>query len=364
MKRQIILLTLFILSLNSVHAQSSDVDKARAKYDKAIYQMDNGNPDEAIALLKDAKKLDPANAYEYDYETGYAYFIKKDYPTAIKMFEKVVKYPEVTSRAYQMLGNIYDISGNSKKAVSTYDEGLKKFPKAGNLYLEKGMLFMIQKDYNNAIANFEKGIEVDPAYSTNYYRAAQIYLGSKDKVWGMIYGEIFLNLERNSKRTVEISKLMYKTYFNNITITSDTSAKVTFASNTISIDINNFKVEDFKLPYGLMVYEPTLLIAIKLDSTKTIDYNSLNPIRTRFADIYASKDAEKYPNVLFEYQKKILDAGHMEAYNYWVLTRGNSEAFSDWEMENTEKSDKFIEWFANNPLKLSDTYRISRSMLE
>ena len=59
---------------------------------------------------------------------------------------------------------------------------------------------------------WEKGIEIDPNYSGNYYNAAQYYFFTQDKVWGLVYGEIFVNLESYSKRTAEMKDLLLEGY--------------------------------------------------------------------------------------------------------------------------------------------------------
>ena len=48
------------------------------------------------------------------------------------------------------------------------------------------------KDYS-AIDQWEKGIQVDPTYAGSYYNAALYYFYTKDKVWSLLYGEIFVN---------------------------------------------------------------------------------------------------------------------------------------------------------------------------
>ena len=73
---------------------------------------------------------------------------------------------------------------------------------------------------------FEKGIEVNPMFASNYFRAAKIYCNSSEEVWGMIYGEIFINLERTNDRTFKISKLLFDTYKSEITFTSETATLV------------------------------------------------------------------------------------------------------------------------------------------
>src|SRR5215218_336700 len=92
-----------------------------------------------------------------------------------------------------------------------YRKGLKKFPESGPLYNDLGELQWSQQDYD-AIKQWEKGIETDPSYSKNYYNAARFYFMSTDKVWSILYGEIFLNMEPMSARAPEIKQLLMDSY--------------------------------------------------------------------------------------------------------------------------------------------------------
>ena len=76
---------------------------------------------------------------------------------------------------------------------------------------EYGELLWATKDYS-AIEQWEKGIKVDPAYSGNYYNAALYYFYTKDKVWSLIYGEIFVNMESLSERGAAMKTLLLQGY--------------------------------------------------------------------------------------------------------------------------------------------------------
>jgi len=342
-----IFLTALIFVSVFTYAQNKEV--AENKKDKARELMDNGQPDEAIKLLEEAKKLDPDN-YFYDYEIGYAYSIKKDYKTSLKIFKDVVKYDNATDQCFQMLGNFYDINGEPDNALKAYDNGLKKFPNSGRLYLEKGNVYWNQEKYEEALPFYERGIEVDPKFPSNYYRATLIFCSSTEVVWGMIYGEIFLNIERNSERTSKISKLLFDKYKSQIKIKND-SISVSFSKDN-TINVTDLKdTSNFILPFGTGCYEPILLLSIK--GEKEIDINSLDRIRKNFIDNYYSKDFNIiYSNVLFDYQKKILQAGYLDAYNHWILTNGDEENFAKWQAENEDKWNNFVNWFEENGLKL------------
>jgi tetratricopeptide (TPR) repeat protein len=346
---------LFFISTLAV-AQPA-IDQARELKAKAVDMMDQGNPEDAVKLLEEAKKLDPAT-YVYDYEIGYAYFIQKDYTNAIRIFKEVIKYKDVNDQCYQMLGNIYDIDHDPATALKTYDRGLKRFPNSGRLYLEKGNVYWGQKKYESALAYYESGIKVEPQYSSNYYRATLIYLQSDEKIWGMIYGEIFINLERNTKRTSEISEMLFDAYKSQITFKGDT-VMVKFSENNVTEFKDLKRAENFTLPFAIGAYEPALLMS--LVGEKSVNLSSLDSIRTRFVDNYTVMGFDrKYPNVLFDYQRKAKAAGHLSAYNHWVLMHGDDKAFSQWQVNHERVWQAFIKWFAQEPLQLSDNAKFYR----
>lgn len=344
---------LLLLTATQIAFGQTNQEKALEKGLAAIKLMDNGKFDESIQLLEEAQKLDP-DRFDYAYEMAYAYYSKEDYKKAIKILEKNINHKDASDLLFQLLGNSYDILGKPEKAFEAYDAGLKKFPDSGVIYLEKGNMYWQKNEFEKALSFYEKGIEVSPEFSSNYYRAARIYCNSTEEVWGMIYGEIFMNLERNSKRTAEISKLLYDTYKNGIKFSSDTSFSVSF-SQTSTININDLKDPGkMKLPYGVGVYEPTLMLSML--SVKSIDLNSLDNIRSTFVDNYFKNGHDKtYPNVLFAYQKRVKDAGHLEAYNHWILMKGDEDGFAKWGSENEDKWDRFVAWFNENGLEINET---------
>ena len=349
---------LFLFATTQLAFSQSDKEKALAKGREAIKLMDQGKIDESIKLLEEAQKLDP-DMFDYPYELALANYMKKNYKGAIKILEKNKNHKNVSDLLYQLLGNSYDLSGDSKKAFEAYDEGLKKFPNSGKLYLEKGNVHWNKKEYEAALPYYEKGIEVEPKYPSNYYRAALIYCSTTEEVWGMIYGEIFMNLERNSKRTAEISKLLYDTYKSEIKITSDSSMSISFCQSMI-MSVDALKNPDkIKLPF-CMVFEPVLIMSAALE--KSIDINSLDRIRSNFISNYFDNGHDKnYPNVLFSYMQKVEEEGHLESYNHWILMKGDEDAFDKWHAEHKDEWDAFIKWFGANGMKVSESNKFFKA---
>lgn len=352
------LIKTFLVLLSVFCGQFIFGQSSNEKLREAINLMDSGKIDESITILEQEKKNDP-NRFDYSYELAYAYYLKNNFKKSISILEKIKNHQFVTDRLFQLLGNSYDNIKKSKKAIDIYKSGLKRFPNSGNLYLELGVMHLNDKDLNVALSYFEKGIEVAPSFPSNYYWTSKIFCKSTEEVWGMIYGEIFMNLERNSKRTEEISKLLFDTYKSEIKFTSENSFSVSFSKNS-TVNINDIlNPGSVKLPFGVGVYEPTLMFSIV--SEKTININSLNVIRKNFIDNYYSRNFDKtYPNILFTYQKKVKDAGHLEAYNHWILMKGDEDGFDNWMNSNQEKWDNFVEWFTNNEMIVDENNKFTR----
>ena len=360
MNRKIKLFGFFILlTFGQTTFAQTNKETALQKAKEAIKLEDEaGKYDEAITLFDEAQKLDPENI-NYPYEMAYAYSGKKEYKKASDILEKLLNHKDVHGRVYQALGNAYDEQGKAEKAMETYEKGVKKFPNSGELYLEMGNMKINKKEYEKALPFYEKGIEVDPKFPSNYYWASKLFCSSTEEVWGMIYGEIFMNLERNSKRTAEISKLLFDTYKSEIKFTSDTSYSVSFSKNA-SMNVEDLKdPKKIKLPFGMGCYEMVLMLAVLSD--QQIDINSLDRIRTRFVDGYFKGDNSKdYPNLLFDYQQKIKTAGHLEAYNHWILMKGDEDGFDKWKANNETKWNDFTKWFTDNKLQVDRTNKFYR----
>lgn len=361
MKRYLSLFLLCgIIGVMQASAQTN-ADKAKEKVDAAIKLMDNGQLAESIPLLDEALKLDPDNN-NIRYEKCYALYMMKDYKAARNLLKKLTDDKNLGPNVYQLLGNTYDDSGDPKQAIKTYDEGIKAFPEAGNLYLERGVMEMKVKDYNKALNFFEKGIEVAPMFPSNYYRATILFcLATDEKVWGMMYGEIFMNLEPNTARTVEISKLLFDTYKSQITFSGDTGIAVSFSKNkVVNVVVNPDAgpeallkaLTGAKKPFGTSIYEPTLAVA--LAGEHSVDLASLNHTRERFLQVYEQLgNQQKTPVVLFDFQRELKAAGHLEAYNYWLLKEGDKVAFNHWELANNDKWQRFADWFSEHHLTIT-----------
>ncbi len=337
-----ILILLVFLSTFSFAQNNQEV--ASKKGGEAIKLMDEGKIEESIILLQESQKLDPKN-FDYPYEIAYANYLKKDYKKAIEILEKLENYTNIKARLYTLWGNSYDNLENSKKAIEIYNNGIKKFPNEGLLYLEKGVVYELDKDYNNAVLTYKKGISVEPRYPSNYFRIANLYLNSADKVPGLIYGEIFLNLERTTNRTKEMSKNLYETYRNSIVFKNGQWKELNLCTN-LTLDLEKYD-KTKKLPL-CMVYGKWFIYGLINSNPNEFNLNSISKIRQQFIREYFEKDNKDYPNILFDYQKEMVDNQIFDAYNHYIFQMGAQEEFNEWLKTNKNEYDKFVNWYTKN----------------
>jgi tetratricopeptide (TPR) repeat protein len=349
-----ILLPALLLLLVSVASAQSDADREEAHnlLVQGVAEADQGNYDNALKLYAQANTLDPGNPI-YAYETAYVYYAQSNYKKTIALIEPIIDNEHAEDVYFQLLGNSYDILGDSVKAIAMYDAGLKRFPGSGPLHLERGLMALRISDYDGAVGYWENGIEAAPTYPSNYYWAAKMYCASKEKLWGLLYGEIFMNLERNSKRTAEISKLLFDTYASVVKVNGNKIAITLSENQSIKAPPGGEKVD---IPMS-MRYEMTLGLvataALTTGKEKGWTLNRMDSMRTNFCELWHEQGLDTlYNNPLFTWQQQLRDSGYFSAYNHWLLSQGADKEMEKWYAANKEGFDQFMNWFAENSIPI------------
>ena len=274
----------------------------------------------AVLVLNRALQQKPDDL-ELRKELAFTYYLQRDYKKALEAAKPLPERADADVQCFQILGLVYKAIEERKECERLYKNGLKKFPNSGVLYNEYGEMLWTKQDYS-AIKYWEKGIEVDPNYSGNYYNAAKHYYLSFDKVWGLIYGEMFLNLESYSKRTAEIKDLLlegYKKLFSESNLQNKQDVKNAFAAAYLNTMSKN---------------------AAQVSSGITPE--SLTIIRTRFILDWYEKEATNFPFRLFDYQRQLLKEGLFDAYNQWIFGASqNLPAFQNWTTTHATSYNQF-----------------------
>ena len=293
--------------------------------------MRQGDFSNAIVVLNRALRQSPNNL-DMLKDLAFSYYLQKNYSMALETAKPLVDRKDADEQAFQILGMVYNALEERKECEKMYKQGLKRFPNSGTLYSEYGEMLW-SKQNAEAIKLWEKGIEVDPNYSSNYFNACKFYYFTYDKVWSLIYGEIFVNLESYSKRTPEIKNILVEGY------------KKLFADPSLAKNQNT--KNPFVLAYLTVLNDQSSAIA------QGITAESLTALRSRFILEWFDKYGAKFPFRLFEYQRQLLKDGMFDAYNQWIFGAAqNLVSFQSWTSNHGDDYNRFISFQKGRVLKL------------
>ncbi len=294
--------------------------------------MRTGDFDNAILVLNRALQNDKNN-FDLQKDLALSFYYKRDYAKALDVVEIMLDRNDADIQAYQIGGNVYKALEEVKEADKMYKKALKKFPKSGALYSEYGELLWASKDFE-AIDFWEKGIKEDPNYAGNYYNAALFYHKTKDKVWSLVYGEAFVNMESLTERAAAMKGLLLEAYKEKL-----------FTDTDLMKDQDKNKSEFAKAYLQTMGKQSSLANA-------GISTEILTAIRTRFILDWYKTYAAKFPFKLFDYHQQLIREGMFEAYNQWLFGPVESlPAYDNWTKTHAEAHGKFTGFQKNRVFK-------------
>ena len=274
----------------------------------------------AVLVLNRAAQLEPNNL-DVAKDLSLSYYMQRDNAKALEIIKPLLDREDADDQCYQIAGDIYKQLEQTKECEKLFRKGIKKFPGSGPMYNELGELLWAQKDYT-AIKQWEKGIEVDPGFSKNYYNASKYYFFTPDKIWSILYGEIFINIEPLSNRTPEIKSILLDSY------------KKLFADAKLSVPDN--EKNKFTDAFIGTMNKQSLVAAAGINT------ESLIMIRSRFILDWYNEYADKFPFKLFELQRQLLQEGMFEAYNQWMFGPvQNLAAYQNWTTVHAAEYNEF-----------------------
>lgn len=322
MKKNSFLFSILLLTCFTALAQPADI---KTLQETARGFMRTGDYDNAIIVLTRALQQDKNNL-ELQKDLVMTYYLKRDYNKALEGVKIIVEDENADVVTFQIAGNVYKALEEVKECEKVYKKGLKKFPKSGPLYSEYGELLWSAKDFT-AIDYWEAGIKQDPGYSGNYYNAANYYFYTTDKVWSLLYAEIFINMESLSERGAAMKQQLLQGYKEKLLTQTD-----------FTKDIEGNRSEFAKAFLELTGKQTSL-------ANMGVNVETLTMIRTRFILDWYTNWAARFPYRLFDYQRQLLTEGMFDAYNQWLFGPVNNlTAYDAWTKAHPEEYKEFSEF--------------------
>jgi Tfp pilus assembly protein PilF len=323
---RVILLGCFILcTLPSIGQQAKLLHESGQRF---LQQNDFGN---AILVLKKAVEQEPGNP-DFVNDLGLAYYMAGQYKMGYELMKPFAESKMADDRSFLVCGMLLRGGKNIREADLVYRIGLQNFPKSGALYADFGeFLNLVEPSKNLGIEQWEKGIQFDPEYPGNYHHACLHYAESGDFIWSIVYGEVFVNLESYSSRTVEVKNVLFDSY------------KRLFA----------YGLEGNKELTGFEKEVWVCLQKQKELSAYGITPETLTAIRARFVLDWFHEPASRFPFTMFDKQRQLLREGVFDAYNQWLFgSVANVNAFQNWTKTHPDEYVNFYAFQRSNVLRV------------
>jgi hypothetical protein len=176
----------------------------------------------------------------------------------------------------------------------------------------------------------------------SYELLATSFGNTTEKVWAVIYGEVFCNLSSDSDRINQIGSLVYRWH----------EGSLSRQSNGLSADLTeNAQSSQKRVPFESLFEQSFLMGAVSLKSDfPPLSINRLTEIRKNQLLLWKQKNLPQ--TELMRRQQAIFSAGHFEAYNYWLFKGARADEFNEWIKGHQVQFQGWLDWQSKNKFEV------------
>jgi tetratricopeptide (TPR) repeat protein len=311
------------VGLGKVFLAKNNVSEAKAQFFKALsisqnknaevmrkiaeawLATDNKNPDEAIAQINNAIKLEPKNADNYII-LGDAQLEKtpSDGGPAIKSYKQATTLNPKSAKGIIREGKLYQRGRNYQLALEKYKEAEAIDPMFAPAYREKAELYFLAGQNAKSIENWKKYLELNNSDYARYRFMSALY---KNKQYAEAITE-YENLKKANFNNVYLERIAAQCYYE----MGDKTDKEAYKKGLNTINTFFDKAgPDFKYLGTDYKYKGLLLMKAGSDSLGIVEMEKAIKLDSTMAgEIYseianAAYKGKKYDKAITYYEKKI-----------------------------------------------------------
>ena len=341
-----ILSVLLVAHHNCALAQEWSSPEVEQMYQQGMLSLSKANATEATAIFQKIKIIEPNN-FLVKKSLAQSYQLSGYQKMALNELEPLFANNTADAECYRIAALANMGIQEDKKALKVLTDGIAKHPQSGLLYYERGIIYKQQKNYENALKSWLDGIAADPNYHLNYHEAAIAYVQTEQVIWAIIYGEIFVNKEPNTKRSNDMRILILDAY-----------QKLFF---TPSKNPNDNVINEPKNFEEAVKKNYLSLFFVVSDGINT---ENLTMLRSRFMVNWQNTYATRFPFGLFDYWDDMMRNGHFDAYSQWIFGKvENPQLYDNWMSTFGDDMSNFLEYRAKKQPNITakDNYNTNRN---
>ncbi len=331
-------LFLFFMGNIALYSQS----KVETLINEGIKLHDKKNYEKAIEKYGAALELEP-DSWLAHYEMAFSYFESKDYENAIVHCEESIKSDQNNAYySYVVLGSAYDLINKPKKAIKTYEKGIRKFPKQYLLYYNLALTHYNLKNTKKAEPNAIRAIELNPKHSSSHLLLAYMSNQKGERTKTVLSLYYFLMLEADSSRAKDALDLLKNLQQKGVTQRDEKNIDVVLSIN----DDNEFGASDLMMS---LLQASNNLEENKDKPKEELFYENTKSFFTILGELNEKEEKKDFHKSFYvPYFKKMVDDGHVETLSYYIQISSQDKAIMLWLELNGKKIEEFSSWFEKN----------------
>jgi hypothetical protein len=173
----------------------------------------------------------------------------------------------------------------------------------------------------------------------SYELLATSFGSTTEKVWAVIYGEVYCNLSSDPEQVSRVGSLVYQWY----------EGSLSRQGNGLSISLTeNVQSSQKQLPFESLFEQSFLMGAVSVKGDfPPLSVQQLTEIRRNQLVLKKLPETE-----LVRRQEAILSAGYFEAYNYWLFRSARAEEFGEWIKSHKDQFQAWLDWQGKNKFEI------------
>jgi tetratricopeptide (TPR) repeat protein len=332
------LFLLFFLLAGQVLAQSAE--DARRLVKEGIALHDQGDLSGAVVKYREAIAIDPNNL-EATYELALTLSAQQKVAEALPYIERGTRVKSDYQPAFfEMYGNLLDLQGESKKAITAYKRGLRLAPNFASLHFNLGVASSAAGRLDEAREHLKRNIELRPAHPFGHLALAKVWEASGFRVPAILAYIRFLTFEEPGPRSEDAARMLLGLL--NLGVTTPDNKTI-----EIKVDTKSKKAEG---DFGAL--EMMLALAAGAQYLEDESKSSAERITAMLESALAmlSESADKKLEKTFTFRTygpfvaEMQSSGHLPAFSNLTLSRIDVPGSKEWIAANGEKIEAYREW--------------------
>jgi len=301
---------------------------------------DKGLYDSAIAKYNQVDRND-TNYTNAMYEKSYSLLMKKDYAATIKTLREALKNPyEETVELYMNLGTALDDSGALKESESVYIKAINEYPYLYLLRYNYALNLINQKKMNEAELQFQKAINLNPYHASSYMALGTLYYNEGRKIPAMLALGMFLVIEPNTGRSLNVTKMLKRIVDGSIDQDKDV--------------VKNIPEDDKKYSNLVEIIESKVANDVRYKTGIDVNDILVRQFHVMLSNLtYDDKDTSFISKNLVAYMKEMFTSKHFETFVYYMFCSYNNDKINKWIKKNEKAIAEFKNW---NGQKIEDMH--------